>query len=271
MSDELLAISPLDGRYSIESESLRDYFSEFAYIRDRVKLEVAYLIALSRDVYMIRDLKPTELKILDTVADTFSLKEAYKIKEFEKITRHDVKAIENYLRTRLATTSLSDLLEFLHFGLTSEDVNNLAQSLELRNSRDKVLLPALIGFLGQLEDIVRRYKSTPMLACTHGQPAVPTTFGKEMAVFYSRLRKQLKAIQTFEFEAKLNGAVGNFSALTAAAPDVDWLAFCKGFINDLELEPNLVTTQIVPYDNWIEYFNSMHLINSILLGLCQDM
>ena len=271
MSDELQAISPLDGRYSHETETLRDYFSEFAFIRDRVRLEVVYLIALSQDAHLIRELTPIELDILRSLNDTFSPDEAQQCKEYEQITRHDVKAIESFLRARLAPTSLSDLLEFLHFGLTSEDVNNLAQALELRYSRDKIILPALDRIIDKLGGFIHEYKSMPMLARTHGQPAVPTTFGKEMAVFYIRLKKQRTVLSTFGFEGKLNGAVGNFNALVSAAPQVDWLAFSEGFIHSLGLQSNLVTTQIIPYDNWVRFFYTLHLINSILLDLVQDM
>ena len=271
MSDELLALSPLDGRYIGETESLRDYFSEFAYIRGRVRVEIAYLIALSRDAHLVRDLTSTELDFLNTLADSFSLDEAHQSKDFERITRHDVKAVESFLRAKLAPTTLSDLLEFLHFGLTSEDVNNIAQAIALCDSRDKVILPALDKILYQLAKLIQKHTSTPMLARTHGQPAIPTTFGKEMAVFYTRLKKQHAVLASHRFEAKLNGAIGNFNALVSAAPQVDWIAFSQKFIRDLGLEPNPVTTQILPYDNWIEYFNALHLINFILIDFAQDM
>ncbi len=271
MSDELLALSPLDGRYARETEALRDYFSEFALIRDRVRVEIAYLIALSRDAHLIRDLTSAELDLLDALADSFSLDDAHQSKDFERITRHDVKAVESFLRAKLAPTTLSDLLGFLHFGLTSEDVNNIAQAIALRDSRDKVILPALDKILGQLVSLINSHKSTPMLARTHGQPAVPTTFGKEIAVFYSRLNKQRSALALHRFDAKLNGAVGNFNALISAAPQVDWQKFSRNLLGQLGLEPNLVTTQILPYDNWIEYFNILHLINSILIDFAQDM
>ena len=271
MSDDLLALSPLDGRYIGETESLREYFSEFAYIRGRARVEIAYLIALSREAHLVRDLSSAELDFLNNVADSFSLDDAHQSKDFERITRHDVKAVESFLRAKLAPTSLSDLLEFLHFGLTSEDVNNIAQAIALRDSRDQVILPALDKILGQLASLINAHKSTPMLARTHGQPAVPTTFGKEMAVFYARLKKQRGGLSSHRFEAKLNGAVGDFNALLAAAPQVDWLKFSEKFIRDLGLEPNLITTQILPYDNWIEYFNTLHLINSILIDFAQDM
>ena len=271
MSDELLALSPLDGRYIAETESLRDYFSEFALIRDRVRVEIAYLTALSRDTHLFRELTPAELDLLNSSAGSFSLDEARQIKDLERVTRHDVKAVENFLRSRLAPTSLSDLVEFLHFGLTSEDVNNVAQAIALRDSRDKVILPALDQVLHELHDLIQKNKSVPMLARTHGQAAVPTTFGKEIAIFYGRLRKQRRKLSSHRFEAKLSGAVGNFNALVSAAPAVDWLAFSEKFVQGLGLEPNLLTTQILPYDNWVEYFNTLHLVNTILIDFAQDM
>jgi adenylosuccinate lyase len=271
MSDELLAISPLDGRYARETEALRDYFSEFAYIRDRARVEIAYLISLSRDAHLVRPLTSSELGFLQSLTDTFSLDEAHQSKNFERVTRHDVKAVESFLRAKLAPTSLSDLLEFLHFGLTSEDVNSLAQAVELQTSHDQVILPAFDKIIEQIAGLISAHKSTPMLARTHGQPAVPTTLGKEMAVFYTRLKRQREALAAHGFEAKLNGAVGNYNALVSAASHVDWLAFSAGFIRSLGLQPNLITTQILPYDNWIEYFNTLHLINSILLNLVQDL
>jgi adenylosuccinate lyase len=271
MSDDLLALSPLDGRYLRETESLREYFSEFAYIRDRLRIEIAYLITLSRETHLIRELTSAELDFLNTLSNSFSLDDAHQIKDSERITRHDVKAIENFLRLKLAPTSFSDLMEFLHFGLTSEDVNNIAQAKALRVARDQVILPALDKILSQLVDLIRKYKSTPMLARTHGQPAVPTTFGKEIAVFYARLKKQYTRLASHRFEAKLNGAVGNFNALVSAAPQVDWMAFSEKFIYELGLKPNLITAQVLPYDNWIEYFDTLHLVNSILIDFAQDM
>ena len=271
MSDELLVLSPLDGRYVHETESLREYFSEFAFIRGRVQIEIDYLIALSEDAKLIRPPTESETDLLFQLSADFSLDDAHQIKDLERITRHDVKAIENFLRAKLAPTSLSDLLEFLHFGLTSEDMNNIAQAIALRDSRDQVILPALDKILNQLGDLIRKYKSTPMLARTHGQPAVPTTFGKEISVFYVRLNTQRFNLHDHKFSAKLTGAVGNFNALVSAAPQVDWITFSEKYVRDLGLEPNLVTAQILPYDNWIEYFNTLNLINSILIDFAQDM
>ncbi len=271
MSDDLNSLSPLDGRYVSETQSLRDYFSEFAYIRDRAIIEINYFIALSKDARLARPLTPAEVDFLLSLTISFSSDEAQQIKELEKVTRHDVKAVENFLRRKLSSTSLSDLLAFLHFGLTSEDVNNIAQALALQNSRHEVILPALERILEQLAKLIRAHKSTSMPARTHGQPAVPTTFGKEMAVFYSRLKKQRKKLASHSFEAKLTGAVGNLNALVAAAPQVDWQRFAADFLGGLGLKSNFITTQILPYDNWVEYFNTLHLINSILIDFAQDM
>jgi adenylosuccinate lyase len=270
MSDDLLALSPLDGRYTGETGSLRDSLSEFAFIRDRVRVEIAYFIALSHEAHLLRPLTSAELDLLKAVSDPFSLDEARRVKDLERTTRHDVKAIENFLRARLASTSLADSVEWLHFGLTSEDVNSVAQALALRDARDGVMLPALDQIIEHLTALVRAHSSTPMLARTHGQPAVPTTFGKELAVFLARLQRQRTTLASHRFEAKLTGAVGNFNAAVSAASQVDWLTFSGKFIRGLGLEPNLATTQILPYDNWVEYFNTLHLTNSILLGLTQD-
>ncbi len=270
MRDDLLALSPLDGRYANETGALREYFSEFATIRERVRMEIAYLIALSSEAGLIRPLTADEIQLLQSLSQQFSLGDAQENKDFERVTRHDVKAVESFLRARLAPSSLSDLVEYLHFGLTSEDVNNIAQASVLRDAREKVMLPAIDRIIGQLEHLARTYKSTPMLGRTHGQPAVPTTFGKEMAVFFTRLKTQRQALAMHSFHAKLTGAVGNFNALQASAPQVDWFAFGEKFIRSLNLEPETVTTQILPYDNWIEYFQILRQINSILIGLARD-
>lgn len=271
MTDDLQALSPLDGRYARETDSLRGHFSEFAFIRQRVRTEIAYLISLSRDAKLIRPFTAAELDLLGALSNDFSIGDARQIKDIEQATRHDVKAIENFLSARLTPTSLADAVSRLHFALTSEDVNNLAQVIALRDARDQIILPALAKILDQLAAFVRKHKSTPMLARTHGQAAVPTTFGKELAVFHSRLTKQFAALKAHRFEAKLTGAAGNFNAAQSAAPQADWLAFSENFIRSFGLEPNLITTQILPYDNWVEYFNTLHLINSILLDLAQDM
>ena len=269
-NDEIYALSPLDGRYARETQALRDYFSEFALVRDRMRVEIDYLIALSRDAHLVRPLTDSEISHLQSLVAAFSLDDARAVKEIERTTRHDVKAIENFLRARLASTSLADIIEWLHFALTSEDVTLTAQALALRDSRDQVILPALDQVLARLTALARQYQFTPMLARTHGQPAVPTTLGKEFAVFLARLKQQRALVSAHRFEAKITGAVGNFNASVAAAPQVDWLAFSAAFIRAYDLEPNLVTTQLTPFDNWLRYFDALRLTNSILIDFAQD-
>ena len=279
-------LSPLDGRYQKDTEPLRDYFSEFAYLRTRARLELNFLSALSR----IGICPPVNISL-----EVFTDDDALKIQEYEKTTRHDVKAIEYFLRDkikahyserseesstseqetlrhtrRLRLVAQGDIISFIHFGLTSEDINNIAQALALRDSRDKVLLPALDDLIATLRDFAKKYRALPMLARTHGQPAVPTTLGKEIAVYLARLKKCRDEIADHKFEAKITGAVGNFNALQAAAPQVDWISFSKDFIESFDLQPNMVTTQILPYDNWIRYFDSIRLANLILSDYTQD-
>jgi adenylosuccinate lyase len=265
MDDSLHALSPLDGRYADATASLRTFFSEFAYLRDRARIELDYLSALSK-TGLIRPLSDSVSCLLKEISSNFNEADANAIQAFERETRHDVKAVEYFLREKVP----ADLLPWLHFGLTSEDVNNIAQALALRDSRDKVMLPALNAVLESLRDFAIRYRALPMLARTHGQPAVPTTLGKEFAVFYARLKEAREQITDHRFGAKLTGAVGNFNALQAAAPQVDWLAFSQDFIRSYELEPNLITTQILPYDNWVRYFDALRLANSVLIDFAQD-
>lgn len=269
MPDALHALSPLDGRYAEMAAPLTEHFSEFAYMRERVRVELDYLSALSK-TGLIRPLTASETRELETLKSNFSLSDAGYIHTFESETRHDVKAIEYFLQSKLKAASLPDLIPWIHFGLTSEDVNNIALAIALRDSRDQVLLPALDELFFALREFALRYRTLPMLARTHGQFAVPTTVGKEFAVYAARLKKTRQEITSHRFEAKLTGAVGNFNALSAAAPQVDWLTFSRGFVTGFDLEPNLLTTQILPYDNWIHYFDLIRLTNSILTGLAQD-
>ena len=264
-SNPLHALSSLDGRYADATAPLRDYLSEFAFLRDRVRIELDYLPALSK-IGLIPPLGDSVTRLLDEISANFSEADAEAIQAFERETRHDVKAIEYFLREKVP----ADLLPWLHFGLTSEDVNNIAQVLALRDSRDAVMLPALDTLLETLREFAIRYRALPMLARTHGQPAVPTTLGKEFAVFYARLKAARGQIAAHRFEAKLTGAVGNFNALGAAAPQVDWLTFSQEFIRGYDLEPNLITNQILPYDNWVRYFDALRLANSILIDFSQD-
>ena len=258
----LHALSPLDGRYENDTAPLPEYFSEFAYLRSRAHLELDFLAALSK-TGLVRSLTDSESAVLDSFSD----EDARKIQEYEKTTKHDVKAIEYFLREKLP----DDLHQWIHFGLTSEDINNIAQAIALRDSRDSVLLPTFDNLITSLRDFAKQYRAIPLLARTHGQPAVPTTLGKEIAVYILRLQKWRTEIANHKFEAKLTGAAGNFNALHYAAPQVDWISFSENFIHGLGLEQNVVTTQILPYDNWVRYFDSLKLINSILIDYTQDM
>ncbi|MGE5139725.1 MAG: lyase family protein, partial [Rudaea sp.] len=232
--DALLALSPLDGRYREATEPLREYFSEYALIRGRLRIEIDYMLALAQ-AGLARRPSDEERGRLRALAQDFFLEEAARVKQNEQRTRHDVKALEYYLRDKLQESSLRDLVEWLHFGLTSEDVTQTAQALALRDSRDKVLLPALDVIRVRLAALAREYKKTAMLGRTHGQPAVPTTLGKELAVFLGRLKTAQAEIAAHRFQAKLTGAVGNLNALVAAAPKIDWLAFGDSFIRQYGL------------------------------------
>ena len=269
MDSPLNLLSPLDGRYANATAPLRDFFSEFAFLRDRVRVELDFLSALSK-TDLVRPLTSSESARIESILPNFSIADAESILEYEHITRHDVKAIEYFIQSKFQNTSLQDLLPWIHFGLTSEDTNSLGQAIALKESRDKVILPALNSLVSSLSDLAIRYKAVPMLARTHGQFAVPTTLGKEFVVFIARLQKTRDDLASHRFEAKLTGAVGNFNALQAAVPQIDWISFSKEFVSSFDLEPNWLTTQILPYDNWIRYFDLIRLTNSILIDFTQD-
>ena len=262
-------ISPIDGRYAKATAPLADYFSEFAFLRDRVRVELNFLLALSK-TDLVRPLSDSESAQIESIITNFSDADAELILEHERKTRHDVKAIEYFIQNKLQGTSLEDLIPWIHFGLTSEDTNSLGQAVSLNESRDNVIVPALNELISALSALAIRYKSVPMLARTHGQFAVPTTLGKEFAVYISRLKKTRDDIASHKFEAKLTGAVGNFNALQAAVPNIDWISFSKELVSNFGLEPNLFTTQILPYDNWVRYFDIVRLTNSILIDFAQD-
>lgn len=272
MSDsELYALSPLDGRYARAVDPLREYLSEYALFRDRVGVEIAYLRALASRTPFVRKLTPTEDQYLLSILELFSSGAAQRIQKLERETRHDVKAVEYFLRERFEKTTLQDLVPYLHFGLTSEDVNQTALAFGLFESRDAVIVPALEAVMAWLRALAQQHAATPMLARTHGQPAVPTTLGKELANFYARLVTQLARLREHKFTAKFTGAVGNFNALAAAAPNFDWVKFHSQFLESIGLTPSLYNTQLMSYDNWIQYFDALRLTNSILLDLVQDL
>lgn len=269
----LTALSPLDGRYNHQVSELRHAFSEFGLIHSRVKVEIAWLIALcdAPDLPALRSLTPTERQQLEALADHFTPADAQRVKEIESTTNHDVKAVEYYIKERLANTSLADLSEFVHFACTSEDINNLSHALMLRKGLT-VLRTAQNSMTQRLTELAFEWRDIPMLARTHGQTASPTTLGKELAVFVSRLQAQASQLDAIVQPAKLNGAVGNYSAHLAAAPDTNWEALARSVIEGhFGLRLNPLTTQIEPHDTMAELFDTMARWNSILLDLNRDL
>jgi adenylosuccinate lyase len=268
--NQLTAISPLDGRYREKVNALVPFCSEFALIKMRVGIEAKYLIALS-DAGLIRHLQEQERKLLMDLGPELSLEQAERIKSIEVETRHDVKAMERAFREFVAPTSLKDTTEMIHFGLTSEDVNNLSYRLMLRGAMKMVCIPAMDRVVDNLVEKAKLYKAMPMLARTHGQPAIPTTVGKELANMAVRLSEQIKKIEDVELTGKFNGAVGNFNALRFAAPEINWVIFSRDFVKSFGLKPNLITTQINPYEDMIELFQAVQRTNNVLLDINQDM
>jgi adenylosuccinate lyase len=268
----LTAISSIDGRYGNKTASLRAYFSEFALIHYRVHVEIEYFIALCElPLPQLKDVDPQLFPKLRAMADDFSIEDALKIKETEKVTNHDVKAVEYFIKERFATLGLEEYQEFIHFGLTSQDINNTATPLLLKKGMDAIVYPTLDKVLNRLKNQVEEWKSIPMLAKTHGQPASPTRLGKEFQVFVTRLEKQLILLKQVPQTAKFGGATGNLNAHHVAYPNVDWKSFADRFVADyLGLERSYPTTQIEHYDNLAALFDGLKRINTILLDLSKD-
>lgn len=269
----LSAISPIDGRYAEKTVSLREIFSEYGLMRYRVIAEIRWLQALAADAG-IPEVKPLSAAAnakLESIITGFNLEEAQWIKVKEQTTNHDVKAVEYYLKDKVqGQAELAAITEFIHFACTSEDVNNLAHALMLKDAREKVLLPAMDKTIGSIAVLSRQYAEQPMLSRTHGQPASPTTLGKEMAVFVARLRRQREQFCRVETLGKINGAVGNFNAHQAAYPAVDWPAFSRGVLATLGLGESPATTQIEPHDYIAEYFHALSRFNTILIDFARD-
>ena len=268
----LTAISPIDGRYADKVAPLSECFSEYALMRNRVKVEVVWLQQLCAHpaIAECRSLSAEEQRQLDAIADEFCLADAERIKELERTTNHDVKAVEYFIKERLGATSMQDICEFIHFACTSEDINNMSHALMLKQGL-QILTPLQQQIEEQIAAMARDYASVPMLARTHGQTASPTTMGKELAVFAARLRRQREAVAAVAILGKLNGAVGNFNAHSSAYPDVDWLGFARTVIEDkLGLQQNIFTTQIEPHDYMAELFDALSRWNTVLLDFNRD-
>lgn len=267
----LHTLSPLDGRYTINLEDVASKFSEAALIRWRVEVEIRYFKLLSK-YKIFRKLSKKELEILDKLLlDTWENNQAIqKVKEIEKTTHHDVKAVEYFIHETLANSTLKDCLSFIHFGLTSEDVNNLAYRSMIKSGIQKVLLPQLKNILRNLLNFSQKNKDVSMLARTHGQPAVPTTLGKEIIVFAWRLMQQIQDLENIALTGKCNGAVGNYQAMVIGNPEVNWKKLSQELVKSFDLKFSGLTTQINQPDDLINIFSKLHHINSILIDLSQD-
>ena len=267
------AVSPLDGRYAGKVKPLREIFSEFGLIRFRLHVEVEWLIALA-NLEQVPELKTFSSDTVDrlrAVVSGFSAQDALKVKEIERETNHDVKALEYYMKNQLGDIpELESSLEFIHFGCTSYDINDNCFGLMLMQARNEVLTPSLENLISKISDLANEHADVPMLARTHGQPASPTTVGKEFRVFAHRLQGQMQTLASLPINGKLSGAVGNFNALHAAYPEIDWPTVARNFVESMGLSYSPITTQTEPHDYIAEFSHCLHRINSILLDMCRD-
>jgi adenylosuccinate lyase len=269
----LTALSPLDGRYAAKIEALRPIFSEYGLVQRRVLVEVRWLLALAEEkaITEVGTVSDGTRQFLSTLADGFSLQDAERIKAIEASTNHDVKAVEYFLKERIADhAELAKVGEFIHFACTSEDINNLAYALMLRDAREGALLPMLDKLISTLRQMAHALAAQPMLSRTHGQTATPTTLGKEIANVVARLRRQRDQLAAVEISGKINGAVGNYNAHVIAYPQVDWPALSKRFVEGLGLVWNGYTTQIEPHDGIAELADAIRRANTVLLDFCRD-
>ena len=268
----LTAISPVDGRYRNKAENLAAYFSEYALIKYRVQVEIEYFITLSEFLTQLRALTTGENKeALRKIYREFSVEDATRIKEIESVTNHDVKAVEYFIKEKFDLLSLQEYKEFIHFGLTSQDINNTSVPLSIKDALNEVYFPGLQEVIDMLKKYAEDWADVPMLAKTHGQPASPTRLGKEVMVFVYRLEQQVKLLKVTPVSAKFGGATGNFNAHHVAFPEYDWKAFGNKFVNEvLGLSREEWTTQISNYDNMAAIFDGMKRIDTILIDLCRD-
>ena len=268
----LTAISPIDGRYRDKVDSLANYFSESALIRYRVMVEVEYFIALCE--LPLPQLRGFDHALFDNLKEIyldFTVEDAQKIKDIEKVTNHDVKAVEYFIKERFDALNLHEYKEFIHFGLTSQDINNTAVPCSFRDAIHDVYYPVIDELIAKLEELAEEWKDVPMLAKTHGQPASPTRLGKEIRVFVYRLTKQLELLKKVACSGKFGGATGNFNAHNVAYPEIDWTAFANKFLTEkLKIEREQYTTQISNYDNFAAVFDNLRRINTIVVDLDRD-
>ena len=269
--NHLLAVSPVDGRYAAKTRALSAYFSEYALIKYRIRVEIEYFIALCElPLPQLADFDKSRYADLRAIYTTLTPEQALRVKEIEKTTNHDVKAVEYYIKEQLKELGISKWGEFIHFGLTSQDINNTSQPLMLKEALEEVYLPALREVVDILTADAEAWKDIPMLAKTHGQPASPTRVGKEFMVFVARLREQLRQLAGLTYPAKFGGATGNMNAHKVAYPGIDWPAFADRFVASLGLQRSCPTTQIEHYDNLAAIFDCLRRINTILIDLSRD-
>jgi adenylosuccinate lyase len=269
---ELNAISPIDGRYRTKTVSLAPFFSEEALIKYRVLVEIEYFIALCEaNLPQLSSIKNSDFEDLRKIYTQFSTEDALWIKETEKITNHDVKAVEYFIKNKFDALGLNPYKEFIHFGLTSQDINNTAIPLSTKEAFENVYLPSLIALIAKLKELAMEWQNVPMLARTHGQPASPTRLGKEILVFVERLEEQMRLLFNIPFAAKFGGATGNYNAHHVAYPSIDWRKFGTDFVeNSLGLHHSFPTTQIEHYDHFAAFFDALKRINTIIIDLDRD-
>ncbi len=270
---ELFAISPIDGRYEQKTRKLKDFFSEAALIKYRVYVEVEYFIALYNiPLQELSDLSEDNINAIKKISENFKIENANRVKDIEKETNHDIKAVEYFIKEKFIEAGLSNYKEFVHFGLTSQDINNTAFPLMIKDALYLEILPAIDKLTDTIELLAEQWKEQQMLAHTHGQPASPTTVGKEMYVFLNRLENQLEQLKAIPFPGKFGGATGNFNAHKVAYPDVDWVSFANNFVESkLGLKRSKITTQIDHYDNLSAVFDCLKRICTIIIDLDRDM
>ncbi len=269
----LTAISPIDGRYGDKTRDLRVVFSEYGLIRHRVSVEIRWLRMLADHpgIVEVPALSQHAIKLLENIAENFSVEDAQRVKNIERTTNHDVKAVEYFLKEKIAgNAELEAVSEFIHFACTSEDINNLAYALMLREARAQIILPLLDNTIHAITDLAHRHADQSMLSRTHGQPASPTTLGKEMANVAYRLQRQREQLTAVPLLGKINGAVGNYNAHLAAYPAIDWQSIARDFVTSLGLEWNPYTTQIEPHDYIAEYFDALARFNTVLMDFSRD-
>ena len=271
-NDVLMAVSPIDGRYYSKTKELREYFSEYALIRYRVRIEIEYFIELTKnDIPQLKIFDKGNYELLRSLYRNFTAEDAEKVKNIEKTTNHDVKAVEYFIKEFFDAHNLSQFKEFIHFGLTSQDINNTATPLLLKEAVENEYLPRLANTVATIANLAEEWKDIPMLARTHGQPASPTRLGKEMNVFVVRLNEQIRQLKQIPFSAKFGGATGNFNAHNVAFPHIDWMAFGNKFVNEtLGLHRSCPTTQIEHYDNIAALMHCMARINTIFIDFARD-